>query len=338
MSGADTRRVEEPILGVNNLSVVFHSRHRHSHVTAVDSVSFDVPRHRTVGLVGESGSGKSTIAPAVLGLEPVTNGTVTFDGQDITRPSKRERRALTEHLQVIFQDPYSSLSPTRTIRDTLVEPLLAHRTASREEADERARHLLERVGLASYALDRYPSEFSGGQRQRIAIARALMLQPKFIACDEPVSALDLSIQAQVLNLLKELQQEMGLSYLFIAHNLSVVRYMSYEVLVLYRGQLMERGDASTLYHRHEHPYTRALLEASPVADPLEQSRRRAHQRATGALSLQNPTVVGCPFAPRCAYAVPRCSSERPPSMVGPSGSTVACHRVGELPWSHDGND
>ncbi len=333
MSTLETPRAPDTILAVDDLSVVFRPRHRGAAVRAVDSVSFEVPRHRTVGLVGESGSGKSTIARAILGMEPVTSGSISFEGRDITRPTRRERRSLTEHLQVIFQDPFSSLSPTRTIGDTLVEPLLAHRSATREEAVSRARTLLERVGLAGYALQRYPSEFSGGQRQRIAIARALMLEPKFIACDEPVSALDLSIQAQVLNLLKELQEELGLSYLFIAHNLSVVRYMSFEVLVLYRGQLMERGDASTLYHFPEHPYTRVLLEASPVANPTEQARRRRDSPRSIALLPDAPAPTGCPFAPRCGFALPECTTERPPTIPGPSGTLVACHRVGDLPWS-----
>ncbi|MDH2903308.1 MAG: ATP-binding cassette domain-containing protein [Actinomycetota bacterium] len=328
----DTQHADAHLLDVDDLRVVFKTGRRGS-LTAVDGVSFSVPLHQTVGLVGESGSGKTTIARAVLGMERVTSGTISFEGNDITRSSKSERRRLTEHMQVVFQDPYSSLSPTRKIVDTLIEPLLAHRDVPRAEAMQRASELLNRVGLASYALDRYPSEFSGGQRQRIAIARALMLSPKFVVCDEPVSALDLSIQAQVLNLLSELQDEMGLSYLFIAHNLSVVRYMSHEVLVLYRGQLMERGEASAIYRSPGHPYTRMLLEASPVADPGEQAKRRLSNLNLKSATLSPIPSGGCPFSPRCAFAVEQCSLERPPILPGPAGTEVACHRADVLPWS-----
>jgi len=321
------------MLEVRDLSVVFAGRRRAPSLVAVDSVSFSVPANQTVGLVGESGSGKTTIARAILGMEQATSGTISFEDHDITHASKRERRRLTEHMQVVFQDPYSSLSPTRTVGDTLVEPLLAHRKIPRREALERAEALLQRVGLTKYALGRYPSEFSGGQRQRIAIARALMLSPKLVVCDEPVSALDLSIQAQVLNLLRELQDEMGLSYLFIAHNLSVVRYMSHEVLVLYRGQLMERGEASSLYRNPGHPYTRMLLEASPVADPAQQAKRRLAMIKVKSATLNPLALGGCPFAPRCAFAVAQCASERPPTLPGPAGTEVACHRADDLPWS-----
>jgi peptide/nickel transport system ATP-binding protein len=296
-------------------------------------VSFSVPINRTVGLVGESGSGKSTIARAVLGMERATSGTIAFEGRHITHASKKERRRLSEHLQVVFQDPYSSLSPTRTVGETLAEPLLAHRDIPRVEVMKTAEALLERVGLSKYALDRYPSEFSGGQRQRIAIARALMLSPKFVVCDEPVSALDLSIQAQVLNLLRELQQELGLSYLFIAHNLSVVRFMSHEVLVLYRGQVMERGEASALYRNPGHPYTRMLLEASPVSDPVQQAKRRVSNLSVKSATLSPIPLEGCPFAPRCVFAVAQCTKERPPFVPGPAGTEVACLRADVLPWS-----
>jgi oligopeptide/dipeptide ABC transporter ATP-binding protein len=210
---------------------------------------------------------------------------------------------------------------------------LAHRRVPRRDALKSAEALLERVGMTKDVLDRYPGGFSGGQRQRIAIARALMVTPKFVICDEPVSSLDLSIQAQVLNLLRELQDESGLSYLFIAHNLSVVRYMSHEVIVLYHGQIMERGEASSLYRNPGHPYTRMLLEASPVADPAEQAKRRISSLAQTSTTLSPIPVGGCPFVPRCPYAIDKCSHERPPNLPGPAGTVVACHRAGEIPTS-----
>jgi oligopeptide/dipeptide ABC transporter ATP-binding protein len=321
------------MLDVNGLSVNFPGRHRGSSLLAVDNVSFSVPPNTTVGLVGESGSGKTTIARAILGLENATRGTIAFEGEDITHAARGRRRKLGEHMQVVFQDPYSSLSPTRTIGETLMEPLLAHRRVPRRDALKSAEALLERVGMTKDVLDRYPGGFSGGQRQRIAIARALMVTPKFVICDEPVSSLDLSIQAQVLNLLRELQDESGLSYLFIAHNLSVVRYMSHEVIVLYHGQIMERGEASSLYRNPGHPYTRMLLEASPVADPAEQAKRRISSLAQTSTTLSPIPVGGCPFVPRCPYAIDKCSHERPPNLPGPAGTVVACHRAGEIPTS-----
>src|SRR5580704_6630235 len=323
----------DSLLDVEGLTVVFPGRRRSPSMVAVDDVSFSVLPHKTVGLVGESGSGKSTIARAVLGLDRPTSGVIKFEGNETTHASKKHRRQLTEHMQVVFQDPYSSLSPTRKVGDTLIEPLLAHRDVPRAEALKMAQSLLDRVGLTKYALDRYPSEFSGGQRQRIAIARSLMLSPKLVICDEPVSSLDLSIQAQVLNLLRELQKDLGLSYLFIAHNLSVVRFMSHEVLVLYRGQIMERGDARDLYRNPGHPYTRILLEASPVADPRDQAKRRLANQANFSSSLTPIISGGCPFASRCSFAIPKCSEVRPPIVLGPAGTKVACLRADELPWS-----
>lgn len=323
-------RAQRALLEVEHLNVIFRSRRRAAPVTAVEDVSLTIGVNETVGLVGESGSGKSTVARSVLGMARPTRGSVVFEGEEITYASKQRRRQLSRHLQVVFQDPYSSLSPTRTIGQTLVEPLLAQRLLQRDQARQRAIDMLARVGMTPESMVKYPSEFSGGQRQRIAIARALMLSPKLVICDEPVSALDLSVQAQVLNLLRALQRDLGLSYLFIAHNLAVVKYMSHRVLVLYRGRLMESGDATTIYRNPSHPYTRALLEAAPVADPCEQAARRRPATA-GGRSPHGPPVQGCPFSPRCPFAVDICWREAPPVVKAPEGTDVACFRASELP-------
>jgi oligopeptide/dipeptide ABC transporter ATP-binding protein len=322
------------LLDVRHLVVTFPGEHGRPPFRAVDDVSFTVARRETVGLVGESGSGKTTIGRAILGLAPISGGRVSFAGRDITHAAYRERQRLSAELQVVFQDPYSSLNPTRTIRQTLEETLRAQRTP-RQVARLRARSMLERVGLSADAADRYPAHFSGGQRQRIAIARALMAQPRLVICDEPVSALDLSIQAQILNLLRELQSELQLSYLLIAHDLAVVRNLSQRIIVLYRARVMEQGPAATVYSRPAHPYTRALLEATPVADPEEQRIRRQQR-----LHRQRPVgpfaTAACVFAPRCPHAVEMCSSVRPQLETTPDGALVACHRWRELRTAQPG--
>ncbi len=315
------------VLAVRDLAVTFPSRFRGNPVTVVRDINFTIGPDETVGLVGESGSGKTTIARVVLGLTPASQGSVLLNGQDLTHASKRQRRALSSEIQVVFQDPYSSLSPTRTIWQTLAEPVVAQGTLPAEQARVRAIELLERVGLDRDALVKYPRQFSGGQRQRIAIARALMLRPRLVVLDEPVSALDLSVQAQVLNLLKELQREYGLSFLFIAHNLAVVRYMAKKLLVLYRGQLMESGSAETIYSDPGHPYTRALLEAAPVADPEKQAQRRLRVRSVPT-SISEVNATGCVFRCRCMYSMPKCATTIPPLAKLTNGSTVACHRAG----------
>ena len=314
-------------LDVRDLSVEFRQGRRRPPLRAVDGVSLEIGAGETLGLVGESGSGKSTIGRAILGLTPVASGSVSFDGQDITRAGPRRRRALSSRMQVVFQDPYSSLNPTRTIGQTLAEPLLVHRDLDRTQTGAQVRAMLDRVGLPADTADRYPGQFSGGQRQRIAIARALMLSPELVICDEPVSALDLSIQAQVMNLLDELQRELHLSYLFIAHDLAVVRHLSHRIVVLYRGQVMESGPAAQVYTRPAHPYTRALLAAAPVPDPVQQHARRTARTAT---TLAPPNPAGCPFAHRCPHAVPLCRTERPALRPAAAGATVACHRYEEL--------
>jgi len=257
-----TRVGGRPLLEVQNLTVRYTAR-RQADVVAVDDVTFAVGPGETVGLVGESGSGKSSIAKAVLGLVRPEAGTIRFDDHDIANPSLAQRRRLAYDLQVVFQDPYSSLNPARTVGSSLMEPLLVGRGSSRDAAREKAAAILARVGLPRDAIDRYPSAFSGGQRQRIAIARALVMEPKLIICDEPVSALDLSVQAQVLNLLVELQVGEGLSYLFISHDLAVVRHVSHHVVVLKDGAIVEQGPGNELWRAATHPYTRALIDAVP---------------------------------------------------------------------------
>jgi len=267
------------LLDVRDLRVAFPGRGlRAAPVEVLHGVSLDVRAGETVGLVGESGSGKTTIGRAVLGLVPTSGGRIAFEGKDIVGLNARQRRALADQIQVVFQDPYTSLNPSLTIGDILSEPLVVQ-GASAKDARSRVRVLLDRVGLPANAASRLPREFSGGQRQRIAIARALAPRPKLIVCDEPVSALDLSTQAHVLDLFIDIQKETGVAYLFISHDLSVIRHISHRVAVLYRGDIVENGPASEVTSAPAHPYTQRLLLAAPVADPGEQRRRRAARRA-----------------------------------------------------------
>jgi oligopeptide/dipeptide ABC transporter ATP-binding protein len=314
----------EPLLQIENLSVHFRQGHRLTR--AVDGVSLTVGRGETVGLVGESGSGKSTIGRAVVGLVPATSGTIRFDGDDITNANLKRRRELSADMQVVFQDPFSSLNPAKTIGQTLAEPMTVHENISRSERADRVASMLAKVGMPTDAADRYPAQFSGGQRQRIAIARALMLSPKLVICDEPVSALDLSIQAQIMNLLADLQDELGVSYLFIAHDLAVVRHISHRTVVLYRGQVMEHGDAEAIADAPTHPYSEALVAAAPLPDPDIQ-RARAIARAEGGLvqtSRVADPLTSCAFASRCPHAEERCWTTLPSlHPVGPDRN-VAC--------------
>jgi oligopeptide/dipeptide ABC transporter ATP-binding protein len=321
-----------PLLEVSELSVDFSRGFRQPQLRAVNEVSLRVAAKETVGVVGESGSGKTTIGRAILGLVPISTGWVNFAGADITHAGHRERRALSTELQVVFQDPYSSLNPARTVRQTLSEPLLALGRAERGEISDRVHTMLERIGLPSDAGSRYPAHFSGGQRQRIAIARALMARPKLVICDEPVSSLDVSVQASVLNLLRDLQDELGVSYLFIAHDLPVVRYLAQKIIVLYRGQIMEDGPASSVYSEPGHPYTRALLAAVPLPDPKAQRGRRPPRTkaSVSASSGTAPSLEGCPFATRCEHVRDVCRITRPALEPTPSGARVACHRWREL--------
>jgi ABC-type oligopeptide transport system ATPase subunit len=267
-----------PLLSVEDLRVEFPQR-RGAVFKALKGVSFSIGRGETVGLVGESGSGKTTIGKVILGQTPATAGRVMFDGEDITQATRARRRLLGRDIQVVFQDPIGSLNPSRTISDTLAEPLLA--AGNRDGADiaKRIADILQRVGMPTDTAQRYPTQFSGGQRQRIAIARAVINRPRLVVCDEPVSALDLSVQAQVLNLLNELQRSMGLSLLFISHDLTVVRHVSHRTVVLYQGEIVEQGDAAQVHDAPQHAYTKALLQAAPVPHPIIQRQRREQWRA-----------------------------------------------------------
>ena len=280
------------------------------YVHAVDDVSLIVERGKTLGLVGETGSGKSTLARCVAGLIPTTSGTVTFDGRDITNLSRGAMRPLRREIQMIFQDPYSSLNPRRRVGSIIGDPFAIHRTATGAERKRKVQELMERVGLNPEHFNRFPAEFSGGQRQRIGVARALALRPKLIICDEPVSALDVSIQAQVLNLLADLQQEYGLSYLFIAHDLEVVRHVSDKVAVMYLGRIGEAAPKEELYAAPRHPYTVALLSAAPAADPDAAAARRRVILAGDVPSPIDPPS-GCRFHKRCPKAQSICATDEP---------------------------
>ncbi|NKQ54998.1 ABC transporter ATP-binding protein [Amycolatopsis sp. K13G38] len=321
-----------PLLDIQNLTIEFPSERHGTPVRAVDDVNLVVGAGETVGLVGESGSGKTTLGRAVLGLTRPDTGRITFGGKAITHANTKQRRALSRYLQVVFQDPYSSLNPARTIGQTLSETLRVHRKLPRPETEERVVRMLEKVGLDRSAFARYPAHFSGGQRQRIAIARALIAEPKMVICDEPVSALDLSVQAQVLNLFRHLQDEFSLSYLFIAHDLAVVRFLSHRIVVLYRGRVMEQGPADTVYRRPLHPYTQALVAAAPVPDPEAQKKRREERRGFTTASAAAPASgpAGCPFSSRCPHVVDICHTTRPPMTIAPDDSFVACHRWSEI--------
>ena len=267
------------LLDVRNLTVEYPGKgFRAKPFQALKGISLDIRPGETVGLVGESGSGKTTLGRAVLGLAPVTGGSISYRGQDISNLGRRERRALSSEIQVVFQDPYSSLNPSLTIEQILAEPLTARGTPTKD-ARTRVREVLEQVGLPSNAASRLPREFSGGQRQRVAIARALTLDPQLIVCDEPVSALDLSTQARVLDLFIEIQERTGVAYLFITHDLAVVRHISHRVAVMYRGELVETGECDQVTSRPQHPYTQRLFLAAPVPNPDAQTERRIARRA-----------------------------------------------------------
>src|SRR5438105_4293617 len=316
---------EEPLLRVVNVVKHFPAGVGAS-VKAVDGVSFEVQRGETVGLVGESGCGKSTLGRLVTQLIPVTSGKVIFDGVDITRLGGERLRQQRKQLQIIFQDPYASLDPRMTIGDVIAEPLVNFGMLHGKEKDMRVQELLRVVGLNPYFNNRYPHEFSGGQRQRIGIARALALNPRLIVCDEPVSALDVSIQAQIINLLEDLQKEFHLTYIFIAHDLSVVRHISDRVMVMYLGKVVEVSPSEQLYLSQEHPYTKALLSAIPVPDPRVESQRRLVELSGEIPSALHPPS-GCRFHTRCPIAqVPGiCADEEPPLEEKAPGHLAACH-------------
>ncbi|MEY9910324.1 oligopeptide/dipeptide ABC transporter ATP-binding protein [Catenulispora sp. MAP12-49] len=318
-----------PLVEISDLTVRYPGPGRRTAVTAVDGVSFTVGRGRTVGVVGESGSGKSSIGAALFGLVPTAGGTIRFDGADITGADRAERRKLARSMQIVFQDPYGSMNPARTVGATLGEALRHNVGLDAARTRARLATALQEVGLPESALDRYPGQFSGGQRQRLAIARALAMEPSFVVCDEAVSALDLSVQAQVLNLLVRLRERHGLGYLFISHDLAIVRYLSDEIVVLYAGRVVESGPAHILGDNPGHPYTRTLLAAAPVPDPFAQAERRAGRQADRLPAIA-PATVGCAFAGRCHLAVERCRTERPELRIRPSDVAVACHRYDDI--------
>jgi len=306
------------------------------HVKAVDGVSFDVYEKETLGLVGESGCGKSTTGNVILQLDKATEGMVRFDGTNLTELRGQKLREIRQHMQMIFQNPYASLNPRMTVSQIISEPMktfLPH--MSRDEREERVRELLDLVGLDPSFINRYPHEFSGGQRQRIGIARALAVEPAFIVCDEPIAALDVSIQAQVVNLLKRLQEQLGLTYLFISHDLSMVRYISDRIVVMYLGKIAELSDKEDLFAEPLHPYTRALLSAVPLANPKEERSREQIILEGDIPSPANPPR-GCNFNTRCPVAVARCFEEDPELLELKPGHWCACHVAEEEVRANNG--
>jgi len=316
----------EPILRVDSVVKTFPQRSggRRAVVTAVDGVSFEVRAGETLGIVGESGCGKSTLGRCLVRLTDLTGGRVVFQGQDITHLSRRRLRPIRSQLQLIFQDPYASLNPRRRVGDIVAEPLRVHGFGDEKAIQRRIGELFDLVNLDRSAAVRYPHEFSGGQRQRIGIARALALNPALLVADEPVSALDVSIQAQVLNLLADLQRDLNLTYLFIAHDLGVVQHVSDRVGVMYLGEMVELADAGALYANPLHPYTEALLSAVPEIDDED---RPARERIVLTGDVPNPInkPSGCPFHPRCPVAQSRCKTEHPALTEPVPGRLVACH-------------
>jgi peptide/nickel transport system ATP-binding protein len=320
---------QEPLLDVEHLKLHFPVKEgivfdrEVSQVHAVDDVTFELREGETLGLVGESGCGKTTLSRTLMRLLEPTEGVIRFRGRDITHASRRELQPLRKEMQMVFQDPFASLNPRKRVAQTIGMPLRLH-GVDRADADGRIRELLDRVGLAEEHRNRFPHEFSGGQRQRIGVARALALEPNLIVLDEPVSALDVSIQAQIINLLEDLQDDMGLTYMFVAHDLSVVRHVSDRIAVMYLGKLMEVSPAEELYSKPIHPYTSALLSAVPIPDPRQ---NRARERVVVPGEPPNPIdpPSGCVFHPRCLRATDVCSEVVPPLTRYPGGHLAACH-------------
>ena len=320
------------LLNVENLTVYFPIS-RGQTVKAVDGVSFTVAKGETLGLVGESGCGKSTTGRALLRLLPTTDGSVSFDGQDVLAANNTELHALRRRMQMVFQDPFASLSPRLSIGKIIAEPLEIHGVGDAAERENRVAELLNAVGMPAGAARRYPHEFSGGQRQRIGIARALALNPEFLVLDEPVSALDISVRAQVVNLLADLQEQRGIAYLFIGHDLSLIRHAAQRVAVMYLGRIVEIAPAAELYADPSHPYTRSLLASAPIPDP---SRRRERAPLEGDPPSPVNLPSGCRFRPRCLYSRPICA-EREPVLLPVNENAAhrsACHFAAELPvWN-----
>lgn len=315
----------ENILEVQNLTKHFKISGKQI-VHAVDGVSFTLQKGKTLGLVGESGCGKSTCARTIIRMYDVTDGKILLDGEDITSLKQKELKPLRKKMQMIFQDPYASLNARMTVSDIIGEPLDIHHLKTGKEREEFILELLDRVGLNKDHASRYPHEFSGGQRQRVGIARALAVDPEFIICDEPISALDVSIQAQVVNMLKDLQEEFGLTYLFVAHDLSMVRHISDRVGVMYLGSLVEVAETEELYRNNLHPYSKALLSAIPIADP-EKAAQNKQILLEGEVPSPLNSPVGCKFASRCPYAKPECREAPPPLRDVGGNHYVACYLV-----------
>ena len=331
MAGTDgTDGKHETILEVQDLKMHFPItrgvvfQRQVGAVKAVDGIDFTLFKGETLGLVGESGCGKSTTGRAILQLYKPTNGHVIFEGKDLTKTHGEELRKMRRRMQMIFQDPYASLNPRMTVGSIIGEPLEVHSIgANKKERQERVQELLKKVNLNPYFINRYPHEFSGGQRQRIGIARALAVNPAFIVCDEPISALDVSIQAQIINLLEDLQDELGLTYLFIAHDLSVVRHISDRIAVMYLGKVVELADRDELYEDPKHPYTQALLSAVPIPDPQIEAKRKRLILEGDVPSPANPPK-GCHFCTRCPRVMEKCRTEEPPFQNDGKGHFVAC--------------
>ncbi|MDE7249485.1 MAG: ATP-binding cassette domain-containing protein [Lachnospiraceae bacterium] len=318
-----------PLIEVENLKKYYAIKggivtHTTAHVKAVDGVSFSILEGETLGLVGESGCGKSTIGRALVGLEKPTEGKICYEGQDLAKLPKKEMEKIRTHLQMVFQDPYSSLNPRKHVFEILAQPMLYHKVSTRETVEKDMVRILDMVGLPRNVLGRYPHEFSGGQRQRIGIAKALSLNPRFIVCDEPVSALDVSIQAQILNLLKGLQKELGLTLLFVGHGLGAVNYVSDRIAVMYLGKIVEIGEAKEIFAHPVHPYTQALLNAVPIPDPAEKNKE--HYLLQGEIGSSVNPPIGCRFHPRCPYATEICKQKEPMLLEtgSESGHYAAC--------------
>ena len=308
------------LLTVENLKKYFQTPRGMLH--AVDDVSFSIEKGKTLGVVGESGCGKSTLGRVILHLLDSSGGKIFFEDEDITNVKKKHLKELQRSMQIIFQDPYSSLNPRMTVSELIREPLLITKTVPKDQIDRRVKEIMDTVGLAERLVNSYPHELDGGRRQRIGVARALVLNPKFIVCDEPVSALDVSIQAQIINLLLDLQAERGLTYMFITHDLSVVKYVSHDICVMYLGQMVEKSSAVNLFRNPVHPYTQALLSAIPVPDVDYQKKRILLK---GELSSPINPKPGCRFAVRCNYAKPECFQVQPELKEVEPGHFVACH-------------
>jgi oligopeptide transport system ATP-binding protein len=331
----------EPLLSVRNLKMHFPVtdgtliRRTVGHVKAVDGVSFDIMRGETLGLVGESGCGKTTLGRCILQLEKASSGEILFDGKVIRDLSRSDLNALRQRIQVVFQDPYSSLNPRMKIADIIAEPMYVHGVEpNARKRGDRVRELLTLVGLNPRFADRYPHEMSGGQRQRVGIARALSLNPDFIVCDEAISALDVSIQAQVINLREDLREKLGLTYLFIAHDLSVVRHISHRVAVMYLGRVVEMAPSDEIFERPRHPYTQALINAVPTPDP-DIEHGRAHAPLQGEVPSPIQPPPGCVFHPRCSLAVENCRVSAPVLREIAPGHQAACTEIerGDRPWN-----